>query len=169
MQLPYHEIPSTTPLNRCRLWESSKGPNLREFKRAIGRAPIANTSLTIPPTPVAAPCRGSTAEGWLWDSTLNTTARPSPMSTAPAFSEPDSDKTRGDRLGNNPSNGLECLYPQCSLHRAPNIPSSTGLGSRSRRSTMLWYSDWVRAISSSISWLIGIEDIPRRPGLPPAL
>ena len=36
--------------------------------------------------PVAAPWNGSTALGWLCDSTLNATASPSPTSTAPAFS-----------------------------------------------------------------------------------
>ena len=30
----------------------------------------------MPPTPVAAPWNGSTAEGWLWLSTLNATASP---------------------------------------------------------------------------------------------
>ena len=43
-------------------------------------------SRRIPPTPVAAPWNGSTAEGWLWLSTLNATARPSPRSSTPAFS-----------------------------------------------------------------------------------
>ena len=43
-------------------------------------------SRTIPPTPVAAPCTGSTADGWLCDSSLNTATSPSPMSTTPAFS-----------------------------------------------------------------------------------
>ncbi len=32
----------------------------------------------MPPTPVAAPWNGSTADGWLWLSTLSATARPSP-------------------------------------------------------------------------------------------
>jgi len=49
-------------------------PNLSEFKEAIGRAPIAMMSRRIPPTPVAAPWNGSTAEGWLWLSTLSATA-----------------------------------------------------------------------------------------------
>jgi len=39
-----------------------------------------------PPTPVAAPWKGSTALGWLCDSTLNAHTRPPPTSTAPAFS-----------------------------------------------------------------------------------
>ena len=34
------------------------------------------TSRRIPPTPVAAPWNGSTADGWLWLSTLNATAEP---------------------------------------------------------------------------------------------
>ena len=41
---------------------------------ATGLAPIARMSLTIPPTPVAAPWNGSTYEGWLWDSILKVTA-----------------------------------------------------------------------------------------------
>ncbi|GIW20327.1 MAG: hypothetical protein KatS3mg065_0623 [Chloroflexota bacterium] len=53
---------------------------------AIGRAPIVKMSRRIPPTPVAAPWTGSTAEGWLWDSILKATASPSPMATTPAFS-----------------------------------------------------------------------------------
>ena len=52
----------------------------------MGRAPMAMTSRMMPPTPVAAPWYGSIAEGWLWDSILNTAAQPSPMFTAPAFS-----------------------------------------------------------------------------------
>ena len=109
MQLPYQEIPSTTPWNRCPFWGSSRGPNRREFRRAMGRAPMARMSRTMPPTPVAAPCNGSTAEGWLWDSTLKTTASPSPISTAPAFSAPVWDNTRVDFWLNRRSNGRECL------------------------------------------------------------
>ena len=80
----------------------------------MGRAPMASMSRTMPPTPVAAPWNGSTAEGWLWDSTLNTTASPSPMSTAPAFSAPVSDRTApipgDDRVWVNiRSRGRECL------------------------------------------------------------
>ena len=51
-------------------------------------------SRTIPPIPVAAPWNGSTADGWLWLSTLNATATPSPRSTTPAFS-PGPWRTRG--------------------------------------------------------------------------
>src|SRR5437016_5728329 len=47
---------------------------------------MATMSRRIPPTPVAAPWNGSTAEGWLWLSTLNATASPSPRSITPAFS-----------------------------------------------------------------------------------
>ena len=52
----------------------------------------------MPPTPVAAPWNGSTAEGWLWLSTLNATARPSPRSRTPAFS-PGPCSTRAPSLG----------------------------------------------------------------------
>ena len=47
---------------------------------------MVKMSRRIPPTPVAAPAWGSMALGWLCDSILKTTAQPSPMSTAPAFS-----------------------------------------------------------------------------------
>ena len=64
----------------------SGSPKRSESSTAIGRAPSAKMSRRIPPTPVAAPWKGSTALGWLCDSTLNATAQPSPTSTAPAFS-----------------------------------------------------------------------------------
>ena len=57
---------------------SPTSPKRSESRIAIGRAPIANTSRRIPPTPVAAPWNGSTALGWLCDSTLNAHASPSP-------------------------------------------------------------------------------------------
>ena len=65
-------------------------------------------SRRIPPTPVAAPWKGSTAEGWLWLSTLNTTASPSPASTAPAFS-PGPISTRWPSVGSLRSSFFECL------------------------------------------------------------
>src|SRR5213079_1955616 len=40
---------------------------------ATGARPIAKTARRMPPTPVAAPWNGSTALGWLCDSTLNAT------------------------------------------------------------------------------------------------
>ena len=61
-------------------------PKRRALRLAIGRAPMVNTSRMMPPTPVAAPWYGSMKLGWLCDSILNTAARPSPMSTTPAFS-----------------------------------------------------------------------------------
>jgi hypothetical protein len=65
-------------------------------------------SRRIPPTPVAAPWNGSTADGWLCDSTLNVTASPPPMSTTPAFS-PGPCRTRSPRLGSRFSSSAECL------------------------------------------------------------
>ena len=73
---------------------SSSGPKRSEFSSAIGRAPIVKMSRMMPPTPVAAPWYGSMNDGWLCDSILKTAARPSPMSTAPAFS-PGPCSTRG--------------------------------------------------------------------------
>ena len=52
---------------------------------ATGRAPIEMMSRTMPPTPVAAPWKGSMKLGLLWLSTLKVTAQPSPTSTTPAF------------------------------------------------------------------------------------
>ena len=75
---------------------------------AIGRAPIANTSRRMPPTPVAAPWNGSTALGWLCDSTLNAHASPSPTDTAPAFS-PGPSTSRGPSVGSVLSSRRECL------------------------------------------------------------
>src|SRR3954468_3919987 len=104
----------------------------------------------MPPTPVAAPWKGSTALGWLCDSTLKATARPSPMSTAPAFS-PGPSTTRSPSVGSVPSSFLECLYEQCSLHMSENIASSTWLGSRPSLSQTRRYSSAVspRATASS--------------------
>ena len=65
---------------------SSGAPNRSRSSSATGRAPIAEMSRRMPPTPVAAPWKGSTADGWLWLSTLNATASPSPRSRTPAFS-----------------------------------------------------------------------------------
>ena len=74
----------------------------------MGRAPIVKISLNIPPTPVAAPWKGSTAEGWLWDSILNANCSPSPISTTPAFS-PGPTRMRGPVVGNCLSKGREFL------------------------------------------------------------
>ena len=65
-------------------------------------------SLRMPPTPVAAPWNGSTALGWLWDSTLKATASPSPTSTTPAFS-PGPISTCGPSVGSMRSSFFECL------------------------------------------------------------
>ena len=74
-------MPSTAR-SKCQ----SGSPKRRPSRSATGRAPMATMSRMIPPTPVAAPWKGSTAEGWLWLSTLNATASPSPRSMTPAFS-----------------------------------------------------------------------------------
>src|SRR5690349_7488042 len=66
------------------------------------------------------------------------------MSTAPAFS-PGPWTTNSASVGSNGKSGRECLYPQCSLHIEPNMPSSTIDGSRPRSSTILWYSASLRA------------------------
>ena len=83
-------------------------PKRSESSTAIGRAPIAKMSRRMPPTPVAAPWKGSTALGWLCDSTLNAHTRPPPTSTAPAFS-PGPITTCGPSVGSVRSSFLECL------------------------------------------------------------
>ena len=83
---------------RPRAVRAVERPKRSEFISAIGRAPIVKMSRMMPPTPVAAPWYGSMNDGWLCDSILKTAARPSPMSTAPAFS-PGPCSTRGPRVG----------------------------------------------------------------------
>jgi hypothetical protein len=99
MQFPYPAIPATTPVTRYRVRGWSGRPNRRESSDAMGRAPMVKTSRRMPPTPVAAPWYGSMNDGWLWLSILKDTARPSPMSTTPAFS-PGPCSTRGPFVGN---------------------------------------------------------------------
>ena len=88
--------------------ELSSEPNLKGSRLAIGLAPMVKMSRTMPPTPVAAPWNGSTALGWLWDSSLKTTAKPSPISTTPAFS-PGPIRTRGPSVGSFLSCSFELL------------------------------------------------------------
>ena len=83
----------------------------------------------MPPTPVAAPWYGSTADGWLCDSILNATASPSPIEMTPAFS-PGPATTPSPAVGSVRSSGFELLYEQCSLHMTLNIASSRSFGSR---------------------------------------
>src|SRR3954452_18685392 len=117
----------------------------------MGRAPIAKMSRRIPPTPVAAPWKGSTALGWLCDSTLKAHTSPLPTSTAPAFS-PGPMTTAGPSVGSVRSSFLECLYAQCSLHSSENIASSTSLGSRPSSSWQTSaYSSRVRPSASACS------------------
>ena len=65
---------------------SSSGPKRSESITAMGRAPMVKMSRRMPPTPVAAPWKGSMKLGWLWDSILNAITQPPPMSMTPAFS-----------------------------------------------------------------------------------
>ena len=88
-------------------WKSG-APNQSPSSSAIGRAPIATMSRRMPPIPVAAPWNGSTADGWLCDSTLNVTAVPSPRSSTPAF-PPGPPSTRSPAEGSRFSSGAECL------------------------------------------------------------
>ena len=76
-------------------------------RRSAARRPRTRRA-GCPPTPVAAPWNGSTALGWLCDSTLNATASPSPTSTAPAFS-PGPISTYGPSVGSVRSSFFECL------------------------------------------------------------
>src|SRR3954452_20630053 len=146
-------MPATTCSNRYRERSEPSSPNRSESSTAIGLAPRAKTSRRIPPTPVAAPWNGSTALGWLWDSTLNATAYPSPMSTAPAFS-PGPMRTREPSVGSRRRSFRECLYAQCSDQSRENIASSTSLGSRSRSSVIRSYSKSVSPSSRCLDSLV---------------
>src|ERR1039458_4652727 len=120
-------------------------------------------SRRMPPTPVAAPWKGSTALGWLCDSTLNAHASPPPTSTAPAFS-PGPMTTCAPSVGSVRSSFLECLYAQCSLHSSEYIASSSTFGGRPCCSHTSSYSAAVSP-SASASWSDGATGVaPPGPG-----
>ena len=73
---PRHDALEQVP--RARVVEGTEPERVHERDRA---RPIEKMSRMIPPTPVAAPWYGSTADGWLWLSMRSATARPSPTST----------------------------------------------------------------------------------------
>ena len=101
-------MPPTTPSSRKRWRGSVSSPKRSESMLTHGRAPMVKMSRTMPPTPVAAPWKGSTALGWLWLSTFMATAQPSPTSMMPAFS-PGPCRMRGPLVGKRPRMGRECL------------------------------------------------------------
>ena len=102
-------MPLLTPLTNHFVLSRLMFPKRSELSWAIGLAPIVNISLLIPPTPVAAPWYGSSAEGWLWDSILKQHAKPSPISTRPAFSSPASTNIWGPSFGNFFNHTIEFL------------------------------------------------------------
>src|SRR5215207_3947341 len=127
-------IPDTTPSNRYRVRASSRGPKRSGSINAIGRAPIEKMSRMMPPTPVAAPWYGSTADGWLWLSMRTATAMPSPTSMTPAPS-PGPTSTHGASVGRRPRWERDDLYEQCSDHITEYMASSRCVGSRPSSST----------------------------------
>src|SRR4051794_1687897 len=130
------------------------GPNLRLFIAATGRAPIVKTSRRMPPTPVAAPWYGSMKLGWLCDSILKTAAKPSPMSTTPAFS-PGPWMTRGPFVGRRFKWKRDDLYEQCSLHITLKTPSSVYVGVRPRCFSTSVYSSVVSLCCLTRGGVIG--------------
>src|SRR5216683_3895189 len=106
---------------------------------ATGRAPIVKMSRRIPPTPVAAPWYGSTNDGWLWLSILNTATQPSPISSAPAFS-PGPPTTLRPLIGSIRKCLRDDLYEQCSDHITEKTPSSVKVGVRPSSSWIMRYS-----------------------------
>ena len=83
-------------------------PKRSESSTAIGRAPIAKMSRRIPPTPVAAPWKGSTALGWLCDSTLKAhTQAAADVDRAGVLAGPH--QHCGPSVGSARSSSLECL------------------------------------------------------------
>src|SRR5436309_1919583 len=124
-------------------------------------------SRRIPPTPVAAPWKGSTALGWLCDSTLNAHASPPPTSTAPAFS-PGPMTTCGPSVGSVRNSFFECLYAQCSLHSSEYIASSSTFGGPPCFSQTSSYSCSVSPSASASATVgsVALADISRgRPSL----
>src|SRR3954467_794322 len=99
-------------------------------------------SRMMPPTPVAAPWYGSTADGWLWLSMRTATASPSPTSMTPAPS-PGPTSTHGASVGNRLRYERDDLYEQCSDHMTEYIASSTPVGSRPN-------SSWTDPYSASV-------------------
>src|SRR5678815_5625144 len=91
-------------------------------------------------------------DGWLCDSILNTTHKPSPMSTAPAFS-PGPCTTRGPVVGSFLRWTRELLYEQCSDHITENMPSSVIFGSRPKISRIFLYSSSVRLCCARRSFM----------------
>src|ERR1700722_1390497 len=97
--------------------------------------------------------------GWLCDSILNTAARPSPMSTTPAFS-PGPWITQGARVGSCFSQILDDLYEQCSDHMTLKMPSSVRFGGRPMIVRTRAYSSVLRPNfrASAASMLLVSED-----------
>src|SRR5665213_127666 len=123
-------MPFTTPLTSHLVRSSARSPKRSELSCAMGLAPMVKISRLIPPTPVAAPWYGSSADGWLCDSILNAHPKPPPKSTRPAFSSPAFASIRGLSLGKVFNQVMEFLYEQCSLHITAKIESSVKLGTR---------------------------------------
>src|SRR5262249_26054278 len=113
-------------------------------------------------------------DGWLCDSILNTAARPSPMSTAPAFS-PGPWSTRGPSAGRVFRWMRLLLYEQCSDHITEKRPSSVRFGSRPRALTMRPYSSSVRlcvdrsSAVAVIGWILSRLGRGARLGLDPEI
>src|SRR3989304_6035696 len=149
-------MPETTPSRRYFVLGLSVEPKRSELSEATGLAPIVNMSLSMPPTPVAAPWYGSMKDGWLWLSILKATARPSPISTMPAFS-PGPCNTNSPLVGKPLRCFLDDLYEQCSLHMTENMPSSRRFGSLPRELTILWYSSGVNPCSLTTCSVIFIS------------
>src|SRR6266571_427937 len=141
-QLPYPPTPATIPGSTRAVSGCCGSPKRSGSITAIGRAPIARMSRTMPPTPVAAPWYGSTKLGWLCDSTLKVTATWSLTLTTPAFSPmPASSRSDGGALS---ANWRRCtlldLYEQCSLHMTEYIASSDSVGRRPSSLRIFSYS-----------------------------
>src|SRR3954471_20810905 len=92
--------------------------------------------------------------GWLCDSILKTAAKPSPMSTTPAFS-PGPWMTRGPLVGRRFKWKRDDLYEQCSLHITLKTPSSVYVGARPRCFSMRASSSLVILCCLTMAGVIG--------------
>ncbi len=91
---------------------------------AIGRALTPITSRITPPTPVFAPPNGSSAEGWLWVSTLNARSKRSSNAMMPALST-NAERTHG-LFTRSVAARMNVLSSESIVRRLPGITAPSG-------------------------------------------
>ena len=90
----------------------------------MGRADTPRMSRTTPPTPVLAPPKGSSAEGWLWVSTLTARSSRSSKARIPALST-NTDLSQG---ASRSSVARRRAFSRPSWSETSTVPSARGVG-----------------------------------------